>query len=331
MKTEHPLILSVAALALSLLIAAPVSAQIPVVTAPGAVTAERRPEFTWSATPGATWYRVWVGVETGMEGEEYDRYADEWTQLTAWSPDWDIPSGHYIVWIRAWGPTVPRTSWSAPHPFDRVNPEIVSSVDGVVNDGGDIDLVAGTNITITPDDVSNTITIASSGGAPYTAAVPLNVSPGRVVGLNPASLEGDVLTWNSSSNHWMAARPGHLAVTPETKDNTQPFLAVQFIIATQGVFPSRNGVDPFLAEITMFGGNFAPRGWAFCNGQLLGIADNSALFSLIGTIYGGDGRTSFALPDLRGRVPMHAGTGNGLTTRAQGTRGGTESISTHRH
>jgi microcystin-dependent protein len=65
--------------------------------------------------------------------------------------------------------------------------------------------------------------------------------------------------------------------------------------------------QPFIGEIMMFGGNFAPRGWAFCSGQLMSIADNSALFSLIGTIYGGDGQTTFALPDLRSRVPIHQG------------------------
>ncbi len=83
-------------------------------------------------------------------------------------------------------------------------------------------------------------------------------------------------------------------------------------------------MDPFIAEIVMFGGNFAPRGWAFCDGQLLPIAQNTALFSLIGTFYGGDGRTTFALPDLRGRVPVHPGHGPGLTSRTLGERGGTE-------
>ena len=67
--------------------------------------------------------------------------------------------------------------------------------------------------------------------------------------------------------------------------------------------------DPFIAEIVMFGGNFAPRGWAFCDGQLLQISSNTALFSILGTTYGGDGRTTFALPDLRGRFAMHAGNG----------------------
>ena len=82
--------------------------------------------------------------------------------------------------------------------------------------------------------------------------------------------------------------------------------------------------EPFIAQITMFGGNFAPRGWAFCDGQLMSISSNTALFSLLGTTYGGDGRTTFALPDLRGRVPMHPGSGPGLTPRQLGQKGGTE-------
>lgn len=82
--------------------------------------------------------------------------------------------------------------------------------------------------------------------------------------------------------------------------------------------------DPFLAQIMMFGGNFAPRGWAYCDGQLLPIAQYSALFSLLGTIYGGDGRTTFALPDLRGRVPIHPGNGPGLSDYRLGERGGVE-------
>ncbi|RNC82913.1 MAG: phage tail protein [Phycisphaera sp.] len=86
------------------------------------------------------------------------------------------------------------------------------------------------------------------------------------------------------------------------------------------------GVDPFIGEITMFGGHFAPRGWAFCDGQLLSISENSALFSLLGTTYGGDGRTTFGLPDLRGRVAIHAGQGPGLTDRRQGSKGGVESV-----
>lgn len=83
---------------------------------------------------------------------------------------------------------------------------------------------------------------------------------------------------------------------------------------------------PFIGEIRMFAGNFAPVGWAFCNGQLLAIAENDALFALIGTTYGGDGQTTFALPDLRGRLPLHMGQGPGLSNRILGEIAGTESV-----
>ena len=84
--------------------------------------------------------------------------------------------------------------------------------------------------------------------------------------------------------------------------------------------------EPFVAEIRIFAGNFAIRGWSFCDGQLLPIAQNTALFSLLGTTFGGDGRTSFALPDMRGRVPVHDGgsAGTGLTHRTLGQTGGVE-------
>jgi microcystin-dependent protein len=84
--------------------------------------------------------------------------------------------------------------------------------------------------------------------------------------------------------------------------------------------------DPFIGEIRMFGGNFAPLGWAFCNGQILAISQYDALFALIGTTYGGDGQTTFALPDLRGRIPIHAGTGPGLSPRTLGESSGMETV-----
>lgn len=84
--------------------------------------------------------------------------------------------------------------------------------------------------------------------------------------------------------------------------------------------------SPFIAEIIMFGGNFAPRGWAFCDGQLLSISQNTALFSILGTTYGGDGRTTFALPDLRGRDAVHPGTGPGLPNVKLGERAGTHNV-----
>lgn len=84
--------------------------------------------------------------------------------------------------------------------------------------------------------------------------------------------------------------------------------------------------EPFVGEIRMFGGNFAPRGWALCDGQLLSINSADALFSLLGTIYGGDGRTTFGLPDLRGRIPVHPGSGPGLDTVRLGERAGVEAV-----
>ena len=74
--------------------------------------------------------------------------------------------------------------------------------------------------------------------------------------------------------------------------------------------------EPFVGEIRMFTGSFAPRGWAFCDGQLLAVSQNDALFSLLGTTYGGDGRTTFGLPDLRGRIPIHQGNGHRLGSKA---------------
>ncbi len=85
-------------------------------------------------------------------------------------------------------------------------------------------------------------------------------------------------------------------------------------------------MEPFIGQILAVGFGFAPRGWAFCDGQLLPIAENTALFSLIGTTYGGDGRTNFALPDLRGRAPIGMGRGLGLTPRDLGERSGAEIV-----
>ncbi|MBL7815011.1 MAG: phage tail protein [Saprospiraceae bacterium] len=87
-------------------------------------------------------------------------------------------------------------------------------------------------------------------------------------------------------------------------------------------------MEGYLSQIMMWAGNYAPKGWAFCDGQVLSIAQNTALFSLIGTTYGGNGRDNFALPDLRGRVPLHVSTnaGNGLLTHVLGEKGGSETV-----
>lgn len=84
--------------------------------------------------------------------------------------------------------------------------------------------------------------------------------------------------------------------------------------------------EPFLGEIIMFAGNFAPRGWALCNGQLLSVSQNSALFAILGTTYGGNGQTTFGLPNLQGRVPVHAGQSPGTSLYALGEASGTENV-----
>lgn len=101
-----------------------------------------------------------------------------------------------------------------------------------------------------------------------------------------------------------------------------PVFAVFFFLNVAFV----NAQNNFLGEIKIFAGNFAPVGWAFCDGSLLPISQNAALFSLLGTTYGGNGTTTFALPDLRGRFPMNFGTGANLTPRALGDLGGQETV-----
>jgi microcystin-dependent protein len=85
-------------------------------------------------------------------------------------------------------------------------------------------------------------------------------------------------------------------------------------------------MDPFVAEIRIFAFNFAPKGWAWCDGQLMPLSQNTALFSLLGTTYGGDGKSNFALPDLQGRAPMHPGQGPGLSLHDLGESSGTETV-----
>lgn len=109
-------------------------------------------------------------------------------------------------------------------------------------------------------------------------------------------------------------------LTTAVSSTTAPEAAEQ--VAEQ---PQSEGI---LGEVKLFAGTFAPRGWADCSGQLLPISQNSALFSLLGTTYGGDGRTTFALPDLRGRAPIHLGTGPGLPDYRLGQKGGSANLPT---
>jgi microcystin-dependent protein len=161
------------------------------------------------------------------------------------------------------------------------------------------------------------------GGPVYTGLDPIDVNDiSFTIGLNAGTNPWDLMTWDG--NNWIS-RPLQLGTQQHDLDNMQPFNTVSFIIAIEGDYPpNKQAFEPLIGEIIMFAGNFAPRGWALCNGQLLPISQYQALFSLLETTYGGDGTTSFALPDLRGRVPMHWGTGPGLSHRRLGDKGGVE-------
>lgn len=111
------------------------------------------------------------------------------------------------------------------------------------------------------------------------------------------------------------------------KNSIKIFLCLSLFSLTKLDHAELKAQDCVMGTITTFAGNFAPRDWALCNGQLLAINSNQALFSLLGTNYGGDGRSSFGLPDLRGRAIIHAGSGPGLSTKTLGQRSGTETSS----
>jgi len=154
-----------------------------------------------------------------------------------------------------------------------------------------------------------------------TASSPLSISSINNVAFNPGTAAGDLITWDG--NNWISTQPAvqHFNLT---QDNRQPILTLNYCIATQGIFPSRNGIEPFLSEIELFSFGFAPKGWAQCNGQILAINQNQALFALLGTTYGGNGQTTFQLPNLQGRVPVHMGQGPGLSNYDIGQTGGAE-------
>ncbi len=136
----------------------------------------------------------------------------------------------------------------------------------------------------------------------------------------------DLATFDGEN--WVA-RNIHIVVNPAGSNQPfstlQPYLVMNYSICLFGIFPSRNDGDPFIGEVQLFGFNFPPRGYATCDGQLQAISTNTALFSLLGTTYGGNGQTTFALPDLRGRVPIHMGQGPGLSSYTIGEVGGSES------
>ena len=154
---------------------------------------------------------------------------------------------------------------------------------------------------------------------PYTGVDPVYVDEDFKIGLNSTSGARSLMAWNGSS--WVARTVDQLRL-----QNVQPFLGIYHCIALTGVFPSRNSSQPYIGEIMPVGFGFAPRGWAFCDGQLLPISQNTALFSLLGTTFGGDGRTTFGLPDLRGRGMVHPGNGPGLPSRTWGQKSGSHQV-----
>ena len=136
---------------------------------------------------------------------------------------------------------------------------------------------------------------------------------------------GDLMTYDGTN--WVSKKlvMGYTG-GGQVIDNRQPSLVLNYCIATDGIYPMRSSVEPFVGEIELFGFSFVPRNYAACNGQLMNIYDYSALYSLLGNQFGGDGRTTFAVPDLRGRVAIGQGQGTGLSNYSLGQKVGAETI-----
>lgn len=174
-------------------------------------------------------------------------------------------------------------------------------------------------VTLTPGTLYLTLWHKEEGQSWQHDIIELQVDEfGQTLPVNAS--EGNLVYYDGSS--WVAAAP---SIVLDPIELSQPSLGLNCLIAMVGVYPSRSAAEPLLGEIMFAGFNFAPRNWAKCDGQILPISQHTALFSLLGTIYGGDGRTTFALPDLRGRTPVHFGTGPGLSPRTLGQKFGQES------
>ena len=168
---------------------------------------------------------------------------------------------------------------------------------------------------ITTTNITNWTT-AFGWGNHATAGYIKNSSP---------TVSGDLMTYDGAN--WVSKKLTIGATgSNQAVSIMQPYLVLNYCIALFGIFPSRNSADPFLGEIELYAFNFEPKGFAQCNGQIMSIAQNTALFALLGTQYGGDGQTTFALPDLRGRVAIHPGAGTGLSSHTIGENGGSEKV-----
>ena len=152
---------------------------------------------------------------------------------------------------------------------------------------------------------------------------PISVSSTNAISINAGTAAGDLITWDGTN--WVNMLPAVQHFSLEAS-NLQPYLVANYCIASQGIFPSRSDANPFLSQIELFGFNFAPVGWFQCNGQLLPISQYTALFSLLGTNFGGNGTINFGLPNLQGNVPIGMGSGPGLSNFVEGQTGGSTTI-----
>jgi microcystin-dependent protein len=233
------------------------------------------------------------------------------------------------------GPAISQIGVGTTTPDNNAELTISSSSKGLLiprlNDAQLATLAASLGVAETGMMVTSTTTgrpVYWTGAAWSDILVSVNARPPlRMVGTNHIAINagtqaGDLLTWDG--NNWINMQPAiqHFSIP---MDNRQPFLAVNYCIAVVGDFPSRNDAFPFLSQIQIFPYNFAPVGWFFCDGQLLSISQYAALFTLIGASYGGDGKLTFALPDLQGRIVIGAGQAPGLTGYQVGNAGGVES------
>jgi microcystin-dependent protein len=189
--------------------------------------------------------------------------------------------------------------------------------------------------TLTAGEAGMLVTDASTGkltgwngqvwtdAANLSAASPLSVGATNQISINPGTSTGDLITWDG--NNWINMQPAVQHFSFNNVENRQSYLVLNYCIAMNGIFPARNDATPFVSQIQLFPFNFAPTGWALCNGQILAISQNTALFALVGTQFGGNGTSNFALPNLQSRIAVGMGQGPGLSPYNIGDSGGVES------
>jgi microcystin-dependent protein len=182
--------------------------------------------------------------------------------------------------------------------------------------GGNLGAVAGTETVTLTEAMMPTHSHRVACGGNATTVVPM-------LGYWATNTGGVVSQYSSQGpNAVMALDAIALSDGGQPHDNIQPYLCIRYIIALEGIAPPQVTADPLIGQISIFSFALAPKGWAFCNGQILSIAQNQTLFSLLGTTYGGDGITTFGLPNLQSRVAVSSGQGQDLSPYALGQVGG---------